>query len=72
MFVALLCGWTIVFLVLIKGVKSLGKFSYVTTTLPYLVLLTLLIKSTSSRPPLALRQHPPEPFLEGPNATWCL
>ncbi|XP_071820221.1 sodium- and chloride-dependent neutral and basic amino acid transporter B(0+)-like isoform X1 [Apostichopus japonicus] len=39
----LLLAWVIVFLCLIKGVKSSGKVVYVTATFPYIVLLALLI-----------------------------
>lgn len=37
-------AWLVVFLCLIKGVKSLGKVVYVTATLPYLLLAVILIK----------------------------
>ena len=57
MFGALLVAWVVVFAVLIKGVKSLGKFSYVTSTMPYLVLLTLS-SSHSSVSPCALPLTP--------------
>ncbi|XP_022647994.1 sodium- and chloride-dependent glycine transporter 1-like isoform X1 [Varroa destructor] len=36
--------WVIVFLCLIKGVKSSGKVVYFTATFPYVVLITLLIR----------------------------
>jgi len=44
-----LCGWLalayfIVYLVTFKGVKSIGKAVYLTTTLPYLILLILFCK----------------------------
>lgn len=39
-----LSAWLVVFLCLIKGVKSLGKVVYVTATLPYLLLTVILIK----------------------------
>ncbi|CAG5123463.1 unnamed protein product, partial [Candidula unifasciata] len=40
----LLAAWVIVFLCLIKGIKSLGKVVYVAATLPYIVLTCLLIR----------------------------
>ncbi|KAL4221043.1 hypothetical protein ACF0H5_019305 [Mactra antiquata] len=41
---ALLAAWLVVFLCLIKGVKSSGKVMYVAATMPYLLLLVLLIR----------------------------
>ncbi|XP_071088294.1 sodium- and chloride-dependent glycine transporter 2-like [Haliotis cracherodii] len=41
----LLSGWIIVFLCIIRGIKSAGKVVYVTATLPYLLLIILLIRS---------------------------
>ncbi|CRK96984.1 CLUMA_CG010330, isoform A [Clunio marinus] len=38
-------SWFVVFLVLIKGVKSAGKASYVLAIFPYTILLILLIRS---------------------------
>ncbi|XP_052814303.1 sodium- and chloride-dependent glycine transporter 1-like [Mya arenaria] len=40
----LLAAWTIVFLVLTKGIKSLGKVVYVTAIFPYILLTILLIR----------------------------
>ncbi|XP_060608384.1 sodium- and chloride-dependent glycine transporter 1-like isoform X2 [Ruditapes philippinarum] len=40
----LLLAWTIVFLVLTKGIKSLGKVVYVTAIFPYILLTALLIR----------------------------
>ncbi|XP_070552971.1 sodium- and chloride-dependent glycine transporter 2-like [Ptychodera flava] len=40
----LLTGWIIVYLCVIRGVKSIGKVAYITTTLPYLLLVILLIR----------------------------
>ncbi|XP_041365600.1 sodium- and chloride-dependent creatine transporter 1-like, partial [Gigantopelta aegis] len=40
----LLGAWIIIFLCLIRGIKSVGKAVYVTATLPYLLLLILLIR----------------------------
>ncbi|KAJ8320408.1 hypothetical protein KUTeg_001995, partial [Tegillarca granosa] len=42
--VCCLVAWIIVFLSLMKGVKSVGKVVYVTATLPYLLLTVLLIR----------------------------
>lgn len=41
----LVLSWFLVFIVVLKGVKSLGKASYVFTILPYIVLFTLLVKA---------------------------
>ncbi|XP_046569999.1 sodium- and chloride-dependent glycine transporter 2-like [Haliotis rubra] len=41
----LMTGWMIVFLCIIRGIKSAGKVVYVTATLPYLLLIILLIRS---------------------------
>ncbi|WAR14889.1 S6A13-like protein [Mya arenaria] len=40
----LFCAWLIVFLTLIKGIKSSGKVMYVAATVPYLLLLVLLVR----------------------------
>ncbi|KAL4221042.1 hypothetical protein ACF0H5_019304 [Mactra antiquata] len=40
----LFAAWTVVFLCLIKGIKSSGKVMYVAATMPYLLLLVLLIR----------------------------
>lgn len=39
----LLLSWVIVFLCLMKGVKSSGKVVYFTATFPYIILIALLI-----------------------------
>uniref|UniRef100_A0A1I7WM17 Transmembrane protein n=1 Tax=Heterorhabditis bacteriophora TaxID=37862 RepID=A0A1I7WM17_HETBA len=36
--------WTIVALILIKGIKYMGKLSYVTSTIPYIIITILFIR----------------------------
>lgn len=43
----LLLAWTVVFLVIIKGVKSSGKVSYFLAIFPYAVMLILLIRAVT-------------------------
>ena len=43
----LLAAWVVIFLCLIKGIKSSGKVVYFTATFPYLILLILLIKAAT-------------------------
>jgi solute carrier family 6 amino acid transporter-like protein 5/7/9/14 len=43
----LLAAWFVVFLVIIKGVKSSGKVSYFLALFPYCVLITLLIRAVT-------------------------
>nr|WLN44356.1 ORPHAN1 [Sinonovacula rivularis] len=43
----LLACWTVVFLVLTKGVKSLGKVVYVMATFPYILLTAMLIRGVT-------------------------
>ncbi|XP_064624664.1 sodium- and chloride-dependent glycine transporter 1-like [Lineus longissimus] len=43
----LLLAWIIVFLCLVRGVKSSGKVVYVTATFPYLVLIILLVRGAT-------------------------
>ncbi|GAB1601992.1 sodium- and chloride-dependent glycine transporter 1-like [Argonauta hians] len=43
----LLLAWIVVFVVLVKGIKSLGKVVYFTAIFPYLVLLALLIRGST-------------------------
>jgi solute carrier family 6 (neurotransmitter transporter, glycine) member 5/9 len=38
-------SWTIVFLILLKGIKSAGKASYVLAIFPYVILLVLLVRA---------------------------
>ena len=46
---ALGAAWIIVFCVLAKGIKSIGKSVYFTSTFPYLVLLALLVNSVTKK-----------------------
>ncbi|XP_064611059.1 sodium- and chloride-dependent glycine transporter 1-like isoform X2 [Liolophura sinensis] len=43
----LMLAWTVVFVVLVRGIKSLGKVVYFTATFPYLLLLALLIRGAT-------------------------
>merc|ERR1711902_431471 len=43
----LMMAWIIIFLCLIKGIKSSGKVVYVTATFPYVVLIILLIRAVT-------------------------
>lgn len=40
-------AWLVVYLVIIKGVKSSGKISYFLAIFPYAVLLTLLVRAVT-------------------------
>ncbi|XP_046574683.1 sodium-dependent proline transporter-like [Haliotis rubra] len=40
----LLAAWSIIFLSVIKGIHSVGKVVYVTATIPYILLVTLLVQ----------------------------
>ena len=42
--VALVIAWILIFLCLMKGIKSVGKVVYVTALLPYVLLTVFLIK----------------------------
>ncbi|XP_061168949.1 sodium- and chloride-dependent glycine transporter 2-like [Saccostrea echinata] len=42
--ICFLVAWIVVCICLIKGVKSVGKVVYITATLPYLLLIVILIK----------------------------
>lgn len=43
----LLVSWIVVYLVIIKGVKSSGKVSYFLALFPYVVMLILLIRAVT-------------------------
>lgn len=43
----LLAAWIIVFLVIIRGVKSSGKVAYFLAIFPYLTMITLLVKAST-------------------------
>ncbi|KAG7280214.1 hypothetical protein CRUP_037575 [Coryphaenoides rupestris] len=43
----LLAAWVIIFLCMLKGIRSSGKVVYVTATFPYFVLLVLIIKGAT-------------------------
>ncbi|CAG08497.1 unnamed protein product, partial [Tetraodon nigroviridis] len=45
LFGCLLLGWVIIFLCLVKGIKSTGKVVYFTAVFPYVILLALLINN---------------------------
>ena len=40
----LFAAWVVIFLCLIKGIKSSGKVVYFTATFPYVILIILLIR----------------------------
>lgn len=43
----LLLAWIVIYLVIVKGVKSSGKVSYFTAIFPYVVILILLIRGAT-------------------------
>ncbi|XP_049606304.1 sodium-dependent neutral amino acid transporter B(0)AT1 [Syngnathus scovelli] len=43
--VCLACAWLIMYICMIKGIQSVGKAVYVTTTLPYVVLTIFLVRA---------------------------
>lgn len=43
----LLLAWTVVLLVIIRGVKSSGKAAYFLALFPYIVMITLLIRAVT-------------------------
>ncbi|XP_033631672.1 sodium- and chloride-dependent glycine transporter 1-like [Asterias rubens] len=47
MALCLLLAWTVVFLCIVKGVKSSGKVVYFTATFPYIVLCILLVRGAT-------------------------
>lgn len=44
---SLLAAWIVIFLCLIKGIKSSGRVVYFTATFPYFVLVILLIRAVT-------------------------
>ncbi|XP_076114312.1 sodium- and chloride-dependent glycine transporter 1-like [Mytilus galloprovincialis] len=42
--ICLLVSWVVLFLCLMKGIKSVGKVVYVTATLPYILMIILLVR----------------------------
>ncbi|CAD5122053.1 DgyrCDS10504 [Dimorphilus gyrociliatus] len=47
LFLANAVAWILVFLCLIKGIKSSGKVVYITVTFPYIVLITFFIRAVT-------------------------
>jgi len=43
----LILNWTVVFLILVKGIKSAGKVSYITGIAPFIFLVIFLIRALS-------------------------
>lgn len=43
----LLLSWIIIFLTLVKGVKSSGKVAYFTAIFPYVVMIILLVRGVT-------------------------
>jgi solute carrier family 6 (neurotransmitter transporter, glycine) member 5/9 len=43
----LLLAWSIVFLVIVRGVKSSGKVSYCLALFPYVVMITILVRGVT-------------------------
>lgn len=43
----LIFSWTMVMIILIKGVRSSGKFSYFLALFPYVVMLILLVRAVT-------------------------
>jgi solute carrier family 6 (neurotransmitter transporter, glycine) member 5/9 len=41
----LILSWGLVFVILLKGIKSAGKSSYVLAIFPYVILVILLVKA---------------------------
>jgi SNF family Na+-dependent transporter len=47
MTVCLILAWTVVYLCVMKGIKSSGKVMYITATFPYLVTTIFLFRSAT-------------------------
>lgn len=45
--ICLMVAWIIIFLCMLKGIRSSGKIVYVTATFPYLVLIVLIIRGAT-------------------------
>lgn len=43
----LLLSWIVTYLILIKGMRSLGKVAYILALFPYVILITLLIRAVT-------------------------
>jgi len=43
----LLLGWFIIFLTIVKGVKSSGKVAYFLAIFPYIVMITILVRGAT-------------------------
>ena len=46
-FISLLVAWLLVYILIWRGIKSSGKFVYITTPLPFVILFILLIRGIS-------------------------
>jgi solute carrier family 6 (neurotransmitter transporter, glycine) member 5/9 len=43
----LLLGWVVIFLTIVKGVKSSGKVAYFLAIFPYIVMITILVRGAT-------------------------